>query len=413
METATESPTYLLGRQPILDRNEEVVGFELLFRSVGSRDRAEFSDASFASSHVILHTLSAFGLEKVLGGHSGFFNVTHDVLESDAIDLLPKQPIVLELLESVKITPDLVRRCAELKERGFTFALDDHQFDIMYQEMYGIAEIVKIDLLQSTVADVQEMVTKFRPYPVKLLAEKVESRQDFLRCLDLGFEFFQGYYFAKPSLLEKKRVDESVSILLKLMRLLLEDARIDEIEQTFRRSPGLTYKLLLLVNSVSIGMRTKINSIRHALVILGRRQVQRWVQLSLFASDNHSGISPLMEMAAVRGGFMEQLARRHPVLSGDSKAGDRAFMAGILSLMEKIYDMSIHDVVTELNLSDEVREALVSRMGLLGSLLKLAEAVDDTYSVATAEQLEELGVSHEDVLTAQVDAYQWLTAEGF
>jgi EAL and modified HD-GYP domain-containing signal transduction protein len=246
------------------------------------------------------------------------------------------------------------------------------------------------------------------------LAEKVESRYEFLQCLDLGFELFQGYYFAKPSVIEKKRTDESFSTLLKLMRLLGQDAGIDEIEQTFRRSPGLTYKLLILVNSVILGMRENIHSIRHALVILGRKNMQRWVQLALFASDDKKGfLSPLLEMAAVRAGFMEQLARRHPLLKNDNRTADQAFMVGILSLVESIYDISTENVVAELSLSDEVKEALITKEGVLGRLLKIAELLDSTYCCATTEQLEELGISHEDILSAQVDAYQWLGTESF
>jgi EAL and modified HD-GYP domain-containing signal transduction protein len=404
----------LIGRQPILNRNEEVVSYELLFRSIHSRKSANFQDVSSATANVIMNTLSGFGLIQVLGRSKGFINVELELLMSDSIDLLPRERIVLELLETLEVTPDLVRRCTELKEMGFTLAIDDHKFDTSFAELYNIAEIVKIDLIQTPLKDLPEMVEKFRPYPVRLLAEKVESRYEFLQCLDLGFELFQGYYFAKPSVIEKKRTDESFSTLLKLMRLLGQDAGIDEIEQTFRRSPGLTYKLLILVNSVILGMRENIHSIRHALVILGRKNMQRWVQLALFASDDKKGfLSPLLEMAAVRAGFMEQLARRHPLLKNDNRTADQAFMVGILSLVESIYDISTENVVAELSLSDEVKEALITKEGVLGRLLKIAELLDSTYCCATTEQLEELGISHEDILSAQVDAYQWLGTESF
>jgi EAL and modified HD-GYP domain-containing signal transduction protein len=399
----------LIGRQPILNRNEEVVSYELLFRSINSRDAAVISDVSQASASVIIDTLSEFGLERILGSNRGFLNVELEVLMSDAIEILPMERVVLELLETVAVTPALIQRCRELKEKGFVLALDDHEYNPLYEELYGIVEIIKVDLLQTPMDKMQGMIDNFRPYGLKLLAEKVESRDVFLQCRSMGFEFFQGYYFARPSVIEKRRVDEAAATLLKLMRLMSEDADTAVVEQAFGRSPGLTYKLLLLVNSVSIGARGKIQTIRHAVAMLGRRRISQWVQLALFASDDSRGLkNPLVEMAAVRASFMQQLASRHPLLRVDPEAPELAFMVGILSLLESIYDISIEETVETLDLTIEVRDALVSREGDLGRLLNLAESMEHSFFRVTPEQLEELKLTQEDVLTAQVGAYQWI-----
>jgi c-di-GMP-related signal transduction protein len=399
----------LIGRQPILNRNEEVVSYELLFRSINSRDAAVFSDVSQASASVIIDTLSEFGLERILGSHRGFLNVDLELLMSEAIEILPRERVVLELLETLSVTPELFQRCKELKELGFTLALDDHEFDPRYEDLYGIVEIIKVDLLQTPMAKMQEMIQNFQPYGLKLLAEKVESREEFLQCHSMGFEYFQGYYFARPSVIEKRRVDEAAATLLKLMRLLSEDADISIVEQTFGRSPGLTYKLLLLVNSVSIGAREKIQTIRHAVAMLGRRRISQWVQLALFASDDSRGLlNPLVEMAAVRANFMQQLACRHPFLRGNPEAPELAFTVGILSLLESIYDISIEETVATLDLSSEVRDALISREGDLGRLLNLAELMELSFFRVTPEHLAELGITQEDVLSAQIKAYQWI-----
>jgi c-di-GMP-related signal transduction protein len=399
---------YLIGRQPILNRNEEVVAYELLFRSAGSKDAATVLDTSQASASVIINTLSGFGLEAILGPHRGFINLELELLMSDSIAILPKERVVLELLESLQVNPELVERCRTLKAMGFTLALDDHEFDPVYEELYSIVEIVKVDLFQSPVEHLAEMVERFTPYPVKLLAEKVESREEYLRCRDMGFELFQGYYFAKPSLMEKKRFDDAGANLLKLMRLLNEDAEIDAIEQAFRESPGLTYKLLLLVNSVSLGIRIKIQNVRHAVATLGRQQIKRWVQLALFASDDKSGLeNPLIELAAVRAAFMEQLASRLPQLKDKPDAIDQAFMTGILSLLETIYAISMDEVIATLHLSKEVREALTSRSGLFGKLLHLAELVERMEFREASQQFEEMGLSQEEVMASQVNAYNW------
>jgi c-di-GMP-related signal transduction protein len=409
LNTDDLSRNCLIGRQPILNRNEEVISYELLFRSVGARNSAVVVDASNATASVIINTLSEFGLERVLGSHRGFINVDLDLLMSDSIEILPTERVVLELLENLSVTPDLIERCRELKNKGFALALDDHRFDPVYGDLYEIAEIIKIDLMQTPMAQLREMVAYLRPYPAKLLAEKVETRDEFLRCLDLGFEYFQGYFFAKPTVMEKRRVDETTSALLKLIRLLSEDADITVIEQTFSKCPGLVYKLLLLVNSVSIGLRDSVRSIRHAVAILGRGRIKQWAQLVLFATDDSRGkMNPLVEMAAVRAGFMEQLARRHPLLRSNHEAPELAFMVGILSLMETIYNVSASEVVSVLNLSVEVEEALVSRKGTLGRLLELAELMERNFLRVEPEQIDGVGLTQEDLLTAQVKTYQWL-----
>ncbi len=399
---------YLIGRQPILNRSGEVVAYELLFRSAGSKNEASVQDASHASANVIINTLSAFGLETILGPHRGFINLELDLLMSDSITILPKDRVVLELLETLQVTPELVERCRSLKEEGFTLALDDHEFDPIYEELYAIVDIVKVDLIQSPVERLAEMIERFSPYPITLLAEKVETLEEYLRCRDMGFELFQGYYFAKPSVMEKKRFDDSGVHLLKLMRYLNEDAETAVIEQAFRESPGLTYKLLLLVNSVSLGMRSKVLNVRHAVATLGRKQIKRWVQLALFAADDSSTPeSPLIEMAAVRAAFMEQLASHLPQFRGKQDAIELAFMTGTLSLLETIYSISMDEVTETLNLTEEITLALTERSGIFGRLLHLAELFEQMDFSEASRQFEEMGLTQEDVLNAQVKAYNW------
>lgn len=403
-----QDANYLIGRQPILDRNEEIVAYELLFRSAGSHDVATVADATQATASVIINALSGFGLERILGNHKGFINLELDLLLSDSLGILPKDRVVLELLETLAVTPELVERCRALKNEGFQLALDDHEFDPAYEELYGIVDIIKVDLLQTPSPHLAGMVEKFSPYPVKLLAEKVETREEYRLCRDLGFEYFQGFYFAKPSVMEKRRMDESGATLLKLMDLLMKDAELGMIERAFRESPGLTYKLLLLVNSVSLGLRGKIQNIRHAVAILGRQQIKRWVQLALFVSDTTGGPeNPLVEFAAVRAAFMEGLASRHPGLKDNRDAGEQAFLTGILSLLESIYDIPLDEILANLSLSEAVKEALTIRSGALGQLLKLSEQLEALDSGLDEGWLDEIGLSQEDVLEAQIKAYGW------
>ncbi len=399
---------YLIGRQPILNRDEQICAYELLFRSADSLSSANVSDASQATASVILNTLAGFGIQQILGNHQGFINLELDILMSDSLELLPKDMVVLELLETLEVTPELLERCRELKEAGFVLALDDHDYDPVYEELYKIVEIVKVDLMATPVDTLGATIECYRNYQFKLLAEKVESKDEFLKCLDLGFDYFQGYYFARPAVIEKKKIDEGGAALLKLMRQMMDDADIEEIEKTFRSSPGLTYKLLLLVNSVSFAGLQKIQTVRHAISMLGRAQIKRWVQLALFATDDsHASENPLVDMAAVRGGFMEQMATVCPRLRGNQEAPDQAFMTGILSLLESLYDIPTGQIADELNLSEEVQQALVNREGVFGRLLALAEALEQVDFTTASELLGALSIPYSTVMEAQVKAYNW------
>ncbi len=400
--------SYIVGRQPILDRNEQLYAYELLFRATAADDTAGVLNASQATAHVILTTLSAFGISDMLGEHKGFINLDYELLMGDAVEILPKEQIVIELLETIEPTPEVIERCRDLKEQGFCLALDDHEYHPRFEELYGIVDLVKVDLLLTPLEQLPDMLQRFKPYPLKLLAEKVETREVFDACRDLGFDYFQGYYFAKPSIMQKKRMNENMATLLKLLRLLADDADLGEVELTFRGSPSLTYKLLLLVNSVAFGARERIQSVRHALSMAGIQQIRRWVQLVLFAADNEDSIeNPLVDMAAVRAGFMEQLARVHPSLQYDREAPERAYMTGILSLMERIFDLSIEEIIVNLNLSEEFIEALLERKGTYGRLLVVVEHIEESEFTAAAEELTGMGIPLGEMIDLQVRAFNW------
>lgn len=399
----------LIGRQAIFNRHLEVVAYELLFRSEESRDCARVTDGNVASASVIINTLSEFGFDTVLGGRKGLINIDTDLLMNDALEIVPRESVVLELLESVRVTSQLEERCRFLYENGFRFALDDHHHDPQYDNLYQLVDIIKIDVLQHQSDTLAQLLEPFRKYSGQLLAEKVETFEMFQNCLDLGFELFQGYFFARPSLEEKKRIDETSVALLRLLRLLNEDAELEEIEQVFRGRPGLTYKLLVLVNSVSMGLREKITSVRHAMAILGRQQIKRWVQLALFVTDDRQGLEhPLVELAAVRACFMEHLAGCHPLLKTVPGAAEQCFMVGILSLLETIYAISMEEVVSSLKLSGDVAGALVLRQGPMGSLLDLAERMEQSYCRIPAVTFEKIGIDQQDVQAALIKAYNWL-----
>lgn len=397
---------FFLGRQPILDRKQNIFGYELLFRSADI-SFADITDYLQAGASVIMHALSGFGFSEVLGSHKGFFNVTGELLMSDALELLPREQIVIEILESIEITDEIINRCRELKEKGFSLALDDNFYGPEYEPLYNIVDIVKIDILEVDRPALAEMVRILKNRPVTLLAEKVETTEQFKECQDLGFQLFQGYYFARPSVLKKKRIDVSGTALLRLLQLVLRDAEITEIEETFKQNPGLTYNLLRLVNSVAMGMRERIETLRHALMVLGLQQLRRWVQLALYSRGSGKGSAPLLETAAVRGRLMELIVMKQCLQPEDKEYADRAFMTGMLSLIDVLFETPMDDVIKQLNLADDVRRALHSREGDMGRLLQLAESLEVMDFQKAATILGESSCTIDTLFEAQLEAINW------
>ena len=396
-----------LGRQPILDREQRLHAYELLFRS-GSRNFAEVTDGVQATATVIANAFSELGIEAALGSHRGFINVDEAFLFSDMLELLPRHAVVLEILETVPPTPAVVERCAALKAAGFTLALDDViQLEPEFADLLALVEIVKVDIQPLSRVQLMQLVMKLKPLGKQLLAEKVDSREQMEQCLKLGFSLFQGYYFAKPTIIAGKKLDHSQLSLMKLMGLLLGDADTSELEAALKPEPGLTINLLRMTNSVGSGCTEKITSLGHAITVLGRRQLQRWLQLLVFASGSQGNTdNPLLMMAATRGRLMELLAGE--VRPGDSILSDQAFMAGIMSLMPALVGLPIAEVIAPLSLTANVRDALCDGGGPLGALLHIAECSENGDIAALSKALAELpALSPKAINRAQTQALQW------
>jgi c-di-GMP-related signal transduction protein len=393
-----------LGRQPILDRDQRIVAYELLFRTANTAS-VTVTDDMQATASVILHAFSEMGVQTVLGTQLGFINVSADMLLSDLVELLPRERVVLELLETIIVTDAVVERCRVLKQQGFTLALDDFVFADSHRPLLALVDIVKVDLLQHDRSELQVAVNQLKPWPVKLLAEKVDSAEQAAYCHALGFDLFQGYYFARPSVLTTKRADPSQLALIRLLGLVLSDADTQQVEQVLKQHPSLTYNLMRLVNSVASGARRNITSVSQAIMVLGRKQLQRWLQLLLFTLQAGAPYPSPLLLAATRGKMMERLAEKQ---QRNADYRDEAFMAGILSLIETLIDKPLADIVGELNLSERLAAALLHREGEMGRLLQLVESVEQpdlNHTLALLAQCDALSLS--DLTAAEIDAMSW------
>lgn len=400
-----EKQQIYIGRQPILDRQGNLVAFELLFRSGREKD-AHVDDDVIATATVISNVFSSLDLNDVLGSHKGFLNLDAFLLKSDTIELLPRDRVVFELLETIRIDPDIIARCKQLKSRGFTLALDDFlTFSEEFVPALEIVDIVKVDIMPLSREELAETVTQLKKWPVKLLAEKVDSPEQHQYCMGLGFDLFQGYHFAKPVIVTGKKLSPSELALMRLLNLLLADAGTGEIESLIKSQPELIMKLFRLINSVGSGLTRKITSIHDAIIALGRDQLMRWLKLLLYSQTTHHGRSsePLLQMASKRARLMELLAAH----SGKD-IEDEAFMTGILSLLDALFNMPPGEIIGMLGVGESVGDALLRGEGELGKLLKLAKLFerDDLRGIEAAlSQIPWLTM--EAACAAQQEAIVW------
>jgi EAL and modified HD-GYP domain-containing signal transduction protein len=366
-----------LGRQPILDRDGALHAYELLFRA-GAHNYAEVTNDAQATAQVVARTIGGIGVQAVLGRHRGFVNIDRALLFSDIVHVMPPERFVLEILETVRIDALLVRRLAELRRAGFQVALDD--VSELSDELIAVlphADIVKIDFLQTERTGLAKLASTVRAHGKTLLAEKVETREDFALARELGFDLFQGYFFARPQVLAAPRNRSPRPGLLRLLALLSRDAGIVELEAELKLNPSVVVQLLRLVNSSAFGLGRNISSLREAIIATGTRQIARWAQLLLYADggDLPWRADPLVQLAGTRSRFMELAAawlRPH-----DDEFADAAFMTGIFSLVHVVLGSTPAAVLEKLGLALPIREAIVTRRGALGTLLRLAEAAGE------------------------------------
>ncbi len=405
---------FFLGRQPILDRNHNLVAFELLYRQEESEEAAHVTDDLSASANVIVNAYGKFGIHNVLGQQRrGFINADPGLIMSDIISLLPSKHVVLEVKEPTSITHEFLQRCKELKQKGYQFALDNVvAINRKIEQLLPMVSVVKVDILALNEEQLTKLVAELNRWPVLLLALKVESQEQETLCRQLGFQMFQGYYFAKHEVMSVKRAVPGKLALLRLLSLVMRNSSnyddIEEIEREFKYQPGLSYNLMRIVSSFSDGIPQKINSIKQAILLMERKQLQKWLQLLLYTSGhNEDSLSATLTQAAVtRGKLMELIAtieRPH-----DKNHHERAFMVGILSLLDELLGIDIHQIVDKLGISDEMSQALLARQGRLGKALKLVEANEKSDIASIQATLAELGFLNLDELTdLEAQAIGW------
>lgn len=359
----------LIGRQPICEGDGSLHAYELLFRSPD--DAEEIADGNHATSTVLFNTFAEIGLERVVGTHKAFVNLTREYLIGE--QPLPARPdrLVLEVLEDIEIDDEIIKGIRKLKRQGFTIALDDVVYRPSLEPLLALADIVKVDLrTMSSLDDLKEHCRNFRRWPVVLLAEKVETAEEFEACKKLDFELFQGFYLSKPNIMQRVKSKTNKVIVLQLLaEICARQFSFAKIAETIKQDAGLCCRFLRYINSAYNGLQT-IRSVDHALVMMGSKGIR-----ALTAMLHASGLSDLpahcVASTLLRGQMSRMLAEA--ILPEET---DSLCTLGVLSTLEVILGEPLSVVIDELPITPEMRLALTAHEGPMGKILKAVIAYD-------------------------------------
>ncbi|HVL57595.1 MAG TPA: EAL domain-containing protein [Burkholderiaceae bacterium] len=409
--TDTTSSAFL-GRQPILNQQHQLVGYELLYRANSTDTSAEFADAVDASLNVIASLLQHMGVEQVLGGKTAFVNIGTEALAPDSpLELLDPKRTVLEV---AVVSPDevMLERLQQLKSEGYGLAVTLTSPATLREPVFPLATHVKLDLLRVPVEQLALVVKLVRNAPGSrrtLVAEKVETAEQARACLAAGVDCLQGYYFARPETLTIRKIEPSRVAVMNAIRLLLRNADVTEIDASLKRDVALSIKLLRYMNSAGMGLACEVESLKHAIQLLGYSKLARWLTLLLATIESRDPTAPLLARTAItRGRFLELLGESR----FEPKDRDNLFIAGTFSLLPAMLLVPMDKALDGLRLPQQITDGLLHRTGEFAPYLELAEACEDPNLTGVAKLCQRLELSPRALNSAHTQAIAWVEQLG-
>lgn len=353
---------FIIGRQQILDRDLNVYAYELLFRGQGF-DLNDKDEATQATNQIVTDAIIEIGINNIVDENRAFINfTTQNILEKTPLNL-PKDRIVIEVLENVKIDLRIINNLREMSKQGYLIALDDFVFTEEWKPLVEFADIIKLDVLEMGEAKVREAIIQLKPYKLKILAEKVETHKEYEYLKELGCDYFQGFFFSKPNLVEGKRMGVNQLAAVRLLTSINNpNVEFEELTQVISQDVGLSYKLLHYINSAFFAIPKKITSINQAITYLGMNELKRWINILMLSSLSDKPVV-VMQNALIRGKMCELLART----TGHKTSN--FFLIGMLSSLDSILDISLEDALGNLPLDDNTIEAILHHKGIGGEAL--------------------------------------------
>lgn len=354
-----------VARQPIFDADLSVHAYELLYRS-GDTGVANVTDGNAATSQVMINAFLGIGIETLTDNRISFINLTREFIVGQFPMPIPPESVVLEILEDVEVDDELLSALKAFSEKGYTIALDDYVFEDDKTPLFGIIDIVKIDLMECDRDKLEAEVDRLKVHGVKLLAEKVETQEEYELCKELGFDYYQGYFFSKPTVLTGQALKTNRVALMEILATLQDpDCDVTELESLIKQDVSVSYKILRIINSAFYNLPREIQSIKQAIVALGLKTIREWLTV-ITLTDIDDKPPELILLTLQRARMLQTLSK----VSGLNE--DAGFTAGLFSSLDAIMDQPMDEVLEKLPLAEELTEALLTRGGSLGNLLETA-----------------------------------------
>jgi len=395
-----------VARQPIFDRQQRVFGYELLFRSCLT-NAYDGTEGTQATSQVITTSFFSLDMGKILGGKRAFINFNRDLLVGECVSVLPSEIAVVEVLESVEADEQVMAACKHLKERGYLLALDDFVCEERLAPLAEVADIIKVDFLATPEAERRRLVRRYSGRGIKLLAEKVETPEQFRQAYQMGYSYFQGYFFARPVIISGRDIPAFKLHYLQILKEInLPELDYPRLENMIKQEVSLSYKLLRYINSAAFGWRGPIESIRQALVLLGESESRKFVSLVALPFLAQDKPEELVVTAVIRARFCESIAPR----VGLSNRKADLFFLGMFSLLDVIMDRPLEEVLAEVGLAPDVREALLEKScgrNPLGWILELVRCYEAAEWDRLAQAARHLRLPAEVIPDLYLDSVHW------
>ncbi len=394
---------HFIARQPIFDTKGQVYAYELLFRS-GLHNYFDCDDADHAAASVIANSSLLFGLNEMSGGVRVFINCTRKVLTENFMTVLPKQQAVVEILEDVEPDDEIIEACRRLKKQGYILALDDFVYHKNYEPLLEMADIIKVDVLASSVEEQKMLADKFIPRGIRMLAEKVETHEVYEQTKQMGYQLFQGYFFSKPVIVSRKDIPSNKLQFLRILKdVHAEEIDFKKLAQTIQSEVFLSYKILKLINSAAFALRHKVTSILQAISLLGIREVRSWVSLLSISAMADDKPAELVVTSLIRARFCEKLAEP----CGLPGRRSDLFLMGLFSLLDVIMSRPIEEILNEITVEDDIQAALTGEPGILLNILRLIIAVEKGEWELVSSLAEELQIDEQPLCEAYMEAIKW------
>ena len=393
----------LLARQAIYDRNKNVHAYELLFRAHGD-EVATIIDGDHATSTVLLNAFTSLPVEEILENKPAFVNFTRKLLDSPPP--IDASRLVVEILENIVVDAEMIAAVRTLKSGGYTIALDDYVYIDGHEELIGLADLIKVDVLSQSLDQVRALLDRLSNFTGILLAEKVETQEIFETCKQMGFQLFQGYFLSKPQIVKGRVLSSDQRTVLQLLSALRNpEAEFSDIAQIIQTDSVLALKVLRLVNSALFGLRREITSVRQAVTMLGMSKVRSWAHLlSLTKLDNQP--EDLFTTTMVRARFGQLLAERARTSGAQ---GESQFTIGLLSTLDAFLGIELTEILNSISVPDSMRAAILQRDGNEGFLFAITLAYERAdWDNIDWNRLGGIGISAEQAQTAYLESLYWV-----